>query len=113
MINKTDAITLLIRFFDDNNLTFREMNTVKSVFEDAVEQCHTNREDEYAEYLMGRKPRPALPDRNVEDDFFTHIDSSIENIVSAHAETVSPVLIRDLTEFLVNAAEYKPTDFFK
>ena len=112
MLSKDEAIGLLLRTFDDNKLSFREIRLLKSVFDQAVEACNQTRLENLAEYEMGRAALPDLYDQDTEDDFFLAMECEAEESLSKHGIKASKKALEAITEFAVEKAGYEPRDFY-
>jgi hypothetical protein len=106
MLTKDDAVALLIRTFDDNRLTFRDMKLLKRVFDEAVAACDESRvEDE----LKGRND---LPSQDTEDDFFLLIETEAEQALAERGIKASNQALEAIVAFAIAKAEYEPSDFY-
>lgn len=112
MINKEQAKNLLINLFDSNTLTFKSMAVLKAAFDEAVVACDEDRAEKFADYHMGRGPRPLLPSKDIEDDFYHDVGFDAEQSLKAKGVAPTDKAVQAIAEFAVDFAEIPPSDFY-
>lgn len=112
-LSKQDAISILVRLFDDNKLTFRNMALLKSVFDEAVDYCNECRSEMIAEqYKKGFGIPSTLPDRDTEDDFYLGLETKAEQVLKDKGVRASGKALEAITELLADESGYTTEDFF-
>ena len=111
-MTKDQAVAMLVQLFDNNNLTFREIAVLKSVFDQAVEACDENRAEAEAGYHMGRGAHPVLPSRHVEDEFWYTIEVEAEHSLAGKGIQASERALSAIADFAIEKAEFEPRDFY-
>jgi hypothetical protein len=100
VINKTQAIEMLVRLFEENKLTFGCMKVLKASFDEAVEAVNEMREDGSS----------GLPYRDMEEDFYYTKEFEVEQKLKQKGLKASPALVRVISEIAIAEAEYTIED---
>ena len=112
MLRKDEAVAMLLRLFDDNRLSFREINLLRQVFDEAVDICDQERGNIEADYHMGRCGHPELPSRETEDDFYAGIEADAKHELAQKGIHTSDRAIAAIADIIVEKAEYDIQDFY-
>jgi len=110
MLSKDDAISILMRIFDDHKLSFRDMNLLKQVFDEAISNVDTERSNMLAEYYMGRSGFPSLFPKDIEDQFILSLESNIEDHLSKDGIVASKRAVESITNLLLKDVD--TADFY-
>lgn len=111
-LSDEDAVNLLVRLFEENKLTFRDMNILKRVFDAAVEACDEARSEAIADWRMGRVGKPYLADLSTEDNFYYNIKVEAELELAKSGIKASDRAIEAISDFVSNKVGYDSEDFF-
>lgn len=111
-LSKSDAIEVLVRLFNDNQLTFRDIAVLKSVFDQAVKTCNDGREEDEAEYHMGRAVMPRLASQSTEDDFYFTAQVRVETSLRDDGVVLPEKTLAAVTKVIVDKCELSHRDFF-
>ena len=111
-ITREQAKNMLIDLFDTNSLTFKSIAVLKDVFDEAVSDCDEGRAERFADYHMGRGPRPLLPSKDIEDDFHHDVEFDAEQHLKKNGLKATKEAVAAVADFAIAFAEIPPEDFY-
>ena len=100
--------TLLFRFFHDNKLSFREIEELRNLFDKVAHSLNESREEEWAAYRLGKSPVPDMPDKDIEEDFWSDVEHAVESSITG---SISASDKASLAKTVVNLAGIEPKDY--
>lgn len=109
-IRKQQAIEMLVKLFDDNKLSFRDIRVLKDCFDLAASTCNEERSSSIAEWQMGRSAKPLLPDLDAEDNFWYNLEQQAEQQLQNKGIKASPKAIAAIAEVAAEIAEFDVED---
>lgn len=112
-MTRDEAITMLVKLFNDNKLTFHNIALLGLVFDEAIVACDEGRSEQEADYYMGRGCEPDLPGKDTEDDFYYTKEVEAETYLASKGVRASGRALTAITDFVVETAEYTSRDFYR
>lgn len=112
MISRDQAVAMLVQLFDNNRLSFREIELLRTVFDKAVESCDEDRAEAEAGYHMGRGAHPTLPSRTVEEDFRYTMEAQAQHSLERQGIRASDRALAAIADFAIEKAEFETQDFY-
>ena len=109
-ISKQQAVNLLVQLFDNNKLSFRDIQVVKSCFDTAVEACNEARSEAIASWHMGRSAKPLLPDSDAEDNFWYTLQVEAASKLQQKGIKANDKAIAAIAEVAADIAEFDVED---
>lgn len=110
-ISKQEATTLLAEFFDTHKLSFRSINVVKEVFDNAMLLCNENRLEAEASSRY-KDGRGYLPSKDTESDGRDSIAFDIEQHLSKNGIGCNDKVKEIIVDLLIEQKEYTVEDFY-
>ena len=111
-LTKQESINLLINLFDSNKLSFRQINSLRRYFDEAVEQCNEARSEAIADWHMGRTSKPELADASMESDFWYSLEVDATMKFKEKGIEMTGKALDAVVEYAAEVAEFGNTDFF-
>lgn len=110
-ISKQEAVSLLTEWFDTQKLTFRSLDVLKEVFDEAVSLCNENRLEAEATSTY-KDGRGYLPSKDTEMDGRDNIAFDIEQHLSKSGIGCSDKVKDSLVDLLIAQNDYTSEDFY-
>jgi hypothetical protein len=112
MISQDQAVAMLVQLFDNNKLSFREIELLRQVFDQAVAACDEDRAETEADYRMGRGAHPTLPSRTVEEEFRYTMEAQAQHSLARQGIQASDRALAAIADFAIETAEFETKDFY-
>lgn len=111
-LTKDNAVAMLVNLFDSHSLSFRDIDVLKSVFDEAVQACDEVRSEMLADYHLGKTGIPSLHCKDVEDDFYMTLESEVYDELNHQGFTVNEVAIKAIANIVFDKAGYEQYDMY-
>ena len=111
-LSRENAVRMLVSLFEENKLSFRNMQQLKEVFDEAIETCDEIRSEAIADWKMGRSAKPNLADQDTENDFYYNMQVKAEDTFAKSGIKASSRAIKVVVDFAIDEADYDQKDFF-
>lgn len=104
-----NVVSILFRLFDKEEMTHGEMRSFAKqfykAFPIAYKKIADDREEQWAEFGMGRKGIPYMPSEDIEDEFYDDVQFAVKEVLG---EEVNP----EIVELVIRASEIAPSDYY-